>query len=354
MPKIASVGTATVPFQYDQSIARDFAYNLFSSKRKDVERMIKVFDNAMIEKRQFCYPKDWYDHIHDFVERSESYKENALSLSLSAISNCLDKIGADHTDYDHIIFVSSTGISAPTIDALLINELKLNPHIKRTPIWGLGCVGGAMGLSRAFEYTKTYPSSGVLLVALEICSLAFQKDDYSKSNVVAIAIFADGAAATLVTGDDHRLSPSSKLNLTDTFTTTYYDSLDVMGWDIIETGFKAIFSKDIPTIVRTKVKETVEQFTFKNNLSPENIKHFLLHPGGTKVLNEFETSLGLNNGALNHSRNVLRNFGNMSSPTVLYVIDEFLEEDDYIPGEYGIISALGPGFTSELLLFEIV
>ena len=184
--------------------------------------------------------------------------------------------------------------------------------------------------------------------------LAFQKDDYSKSNVVAIAIFADGAAATLVTGDDHRLSPSSKLNLTDTFTTTYYDSLDVMGWDIIETGFKAIFSKDIPTIVRTKVKETVEQFTFKNNLNPKDIKHFLLHPGGTKVLNEFETSLGLKNGALNHSRKVLRNFGNMSSPTVLYVIDEFLEEDDYIPGEYGIISALGPGFTSELLLFEIV
>lgn len=353
MPRVISVGTANVPNSYDQHVAKQFARDLFTKRRDDIERLLPIFDNTLIENRHFCYPREWFTREHTFVERSESFVENGLKLSIDAINECLKKADAEYSDFDHIIYVTSTGISAPTIDALLINELKLNTHLKRTPIWGLGCVAGAVGLSRALEYVKAHPESAVLLIALEICSLAFQKDDFSKSNIVAIALFSDGAAAALIAGKNHRLYKSSDISLLNSCTTTYYDSLDVMGWDIIETGFKAIFSKDIPTIVKNNVKTNIQEFLEQYGLSIPDLKHFVLHPGGAKVLDEYENALGLKNGSINHSRKILRDHGNMSSPTVLYVLNDFMTNGKYNPGDYGLISALGPGFSSELILFEV-
>ncbi|MGI9534739.1 MAG: type III polyketide synthase [Thermodesulfobacteriota bacterium] len=353
MPRVISVGTSNVPYSYNQDVARDFANDLFSHKGEQIARMISVFDNALIESRHFCYPREWFSRDHNFVERSESFVENGLKLSVDALNSCLNNIGADYSDFDHMIYVSSTGISAPTIDALLINELQLNTHLKRTPIWGLGCVAGAVGLSRAIDYVEANPKSAIMLIALEICSLAFQKDDFSKSNIVAIALFSDGAAATLIAGKEHKLYNSSNINLIDSYSTTYYDSLDVMGWDVVETGLKAIFSKDIPTIVRNNVKENILEFIEQYDLSIANLKHFVLHPGGAKVLDEYEKALGLENGSIKHSRKVLKEHGNMSSPTVLYVLKEFMHSNEYNSGEYGLISALGPGFSSELILFQI-
>ena len=353
MPRVISVGTANVPISYDQHVAKEFARDLFTKRRDDIERLLPIFDHTLIENRHFCYAREWFTKEHTFVERSESFVENGLKLSRDALDKCLQKADADYTDFDHIIYVSSTGISAPTIDALLINELKLNTHLKRTPIWGLGCVAGAVGLSRAVEYVKANPEDAVMLIALEICSLAFQKDDFSKSNIVAIALFSDGAAATLIAGKDHRLYNSSDINLINSYSTTYYDSLDVMGWDVVETGFKAIFSKDIPTIVKNNVKGNILEFIEQYDLTIPDLKHFVLHPGGAKVLDEYEKALGLENGSIKHSRNILRDHGNMSSPTVLYVLNDFMTSGEYNPGDYGLISALGPGFSSELILFNI-
>ncbi|HSE83131.1 MAG TPA: 3-oxoacyl-[acyl-carrier-protein] synthase III C-terminal domain-containing protein [Thermodesulfobacteriota bacterium] len=368
MARVVSVGTADIPYKAHQTEARDFIYQMFSRARNDMERLINVFDNSAIESRHFTQPKEWFSKPHSFVERNEIYLKNALALSLSASQNCIHEINAEFSDFDHIIFVSSTGIATPTIDALLINKLKLNPHLRRTPIWGLGCVGGAVGLSRAFEYTQAFPNSAVLLIALEICSLAFLKDDYSKSNIIATALFSDGAAAALVAGKGHKLfhrfvdSPptesgtngrSSGVNFVDSLSTTYYDSLDIMGWEIVDAGFKAIFSKDIPMIVRKHVRQNIEELLKKNNLEFGDIKHYVVHPGGIKVIEAYEESLGLANGTFGYSRKVLREHGNMSSSTVLYVLKEFLNEGRYNPGDYGLISALGPGFSSELILFQI-
>ena len=353
MPRVISVGTANVPYSYDQVVAKQFARDLFTKRRDDIERLLPIFDHTLIENRHFCYPREWFTAEHSFVERSESFAENGLKLSLDALENSINKAGADYDDFDHIIYVSSTGISAPTMDALLLNKLKLNTHLKRTPIWGLGCVAGAVGLSRAIDYVEANPKSAVMLIALEICSLAFQKDDFSKSNIVAIALFSDGAAATLIAGKEHRLYGKSDINLLNSYSTTYYDSLDVMGWDVVETGFKAIFSKDIPTIVKNNVRENILEFIKQFGLSIPDLKHFVLHPGGAKVLDEYERALGLENGAIIHSRKVLRDHGNMSSPTVLYVLGDFIQSGNYKQGEYGLISALGPGFSSELILFQI-
>jgi Predicted naringenin-chalcone synthase len=359
MAKVVSVGIADVSYKASQSEAKDFIYQMFSRRREDMERMITVFDNSMIESRHFIQPKEWFSRPHGFVERNELYVKNALALALGATRRCLEGANAGPSDFDHIIFVSSTGIATPTIDALLINELKLDPHLKRTPLWGLGCVGGAVGLSRALEYTRAFPGSAVLLIALEICSLAFLRDDYSKSNIIATALFSDGAAAVLVAGKEHKglwvesRESAAGVNLIDSYSTTYYDSLDVMGWEIVDTGFKAIFSKDIPTIVRKYVRANIEELLEKHNLRLSDIKHFVVHPGGQKVINAYEESLGLSNGAFGYSRKVLREHGNMSSPTVLYVLKEFLDDGKFSRGDYGLISALGPGFSSELILFRV-
>ncbi|MDA2918518.1 type III polyketide synthase [Desulfobacterota bacterium AH_259_B03_O07] len=351
--KVISVGIADFPYTFLQSDIRDFTHQLFSDKRHDIDRMMRVFDNSMIEKRHFTQPAEWFYQPHTFVEKNGEYVKSACTLSIDAVRNCINSVGAEYNDFDHIIYISSTGIATPSIDAKIINELRLDPHLKRSPIWGLGCVGGAVGLSRALEYTAAFPRSGVLLIALEICSLSILRGDWSKSNIVAMALFSDGAAATFVAGSEHRLFNLKGINLIDSMSTTYYDSLDVMGWEIVDAGFKAIFSKDIPAIVRKYVQGNIIELLDKHSLSYKDLRHYVIHPGGKKVINAYEEALCLPQGALDHTKKVLREHGNMSSPTVLYVLKEFLDSGHYNRGDYGLISALGPGFSSEVILFQV-
>jgi alkylresorcinol/alkylpyrone synthase len=202
------------------------------------------------------------------------------------------------------------------------------------------------------DYTNAYPKSTALLISIELCSLTFIKDDVSKSNIVASSLFSDGAAAVLVAGDEAGIEEGKGIRLLNSLSTIYDNSLDVMGWDIAEEGLRVIFSKDIPTIVRDCVKPNIMELLNINNLSLKDLKHFVTHPGGLKVLDAYEQSLGLENGKLNLSRKVLNRHGNMSSPSVIYVLNEFLSQNSYKPDEYGLISSLGPGFSSELILFR--
>lgn len=353
MSRVISVGTAVLPYRFRQSELKGYAKEILTGNGHEPGRMLEVFESSEIENRGFVHPMEWFESGKSFRELSECYVSEALTLSRSAVEDCLNNYGGDPGDFDHIIYVTSTGVSAPTIDALLLNEMKLDVHLKRTPIWGLGCAGGAAGLSRALEYTKASPESAVLLIAAEICSLAFHGDDFSKSNMVSLALFSDGAAAVIVAGKENPLYGRSRLSLLDSFSTTYYDSLDVMGWEILDDGFKAVFSKEIPSIVRERVRGNLEELLSRAGLSLKDLKHYVVHPGGPKVLSEYERALGLEEGSFGNSRRVLREHGNMSSPTVLYVLREFMENGRPERGEYGVISALGPGFSSELLLFGI-
>jgi alkylresorcinol/alkylpyrone synthase len=252
---------------------------------------------------------------------------------------------------DHIIFVSSTGVATPTIDAHLFNKHELSPHVRRTPIWGLGCLGGAVGLSRAMEYTIAFPDSIVLVVALEICSLAFQIDDLTPKGIIASALFSDGASAALVVGRESRLYALPGLELLDSHSTTYPDSLHVMGWEVVDEGFKVILSREIPQIVKANMKNGVVALLSRRGLSISHIRYFPTHPGGARVIAAYKEALALKPDALSQSEEVLRHHGNMSSPTVHFVLRRLLHEEKN-PGTYGIISALGPGFSSELLLFR--
>jgi len=349
MSVILSVGTAVPSTRVTQDVAQQFCQALFHEAYPDIDRLLPIFANAQIQTRYFSAPPEWFESDHSFAEKNCCYIDAALELGQSAISSCLERAGLEPRDIDHFFFVSTTGLATPSIDARLINKLQFRNDIRRTPIWGLGCAGGVAGLSRAFEYTSAFPRERALLLALELCGLTFQRNDMSKSNLVAVSLFGDGAAAAIVSGSEagghgpRIVSSRSKI---------WYDSLDVMGWDVNEQGLKVLFSRDIPAIVRSLALPALLEFLSTQHLSLKDLSHYILHPGGMKVIEAYEQALNLEEGTLQRPRTVLRQYGNMSSPTALFVLEDFMRGQAIQPGEYGLVSALGPGFSSEMVLIQ--
>ncbi|QTD42618.1 type III polyketide synthase [Sporosarcina sp. Te-1] len=357
MPKIQSVSTFEPPYEVKQEAAVELTRSLFSEKFKDIERLLRVFQNGDIEKRDVCMPLKWYGQQHDFEERNELYIAHAVEYGAKAIRTCLHGEGmldepVEIKDIDAIFFISSTGLSTPSIEARIMNRLPFRDDVKRIPIWGLGCAGGAAGISRAFEYCQAFPDANVLVLSVELCSLTFQKDDYTKSNLVGVSLFSDGVACALVTGDQSSItSHQPKPAILSTTSKLMPDSEDVMGWDIKNNGLYVVFSKSIPTIITNWLGPFVHKFLERNGISQKDITHFVAHPGGKKVLQAYEEALHFDSSKTDISRNVLRHHGNMSSPTILYVLKEFMNRTPS-KGDYGLMAALGPGFCGELLLLR--
>jgi alkylresorcinol/alkylpyrone synthase len=359
MPHVISVGTAVPPHIIEQKEAQQFAKKLFGDAFRDIDRLISVFDHANIEKRHFCVPSDWFEKEHGMQEKNDLYIEEACKLGKEAILRCLDQAGLTPADIDHFYFISTTGLATPSIDARLIYQIGMKSNVKRTPIWGLGCAGGAVGLSRANEYARGFPNQRVLLLALELCGLTFQRNQMTKSNLIATSLFADGAAAVLIEGDEAaqiRWETYDKLHprtpkIVDTMSTLWEDTLDVMGWTVTDNGLEVLFSRDIPTIVHSLMRPNIDEFLARNRLGQEQISRYITHPGGMKVISAYQESLGLTDHSLKHPKNILRNYGNMSSASVLFVLQETMN-DEIQEGEYGLVTALGPGFSSELVLIQ--
>ncbi len=327
---------------------------MFEASVHNIDRFLPIFEHSEIETRHFCAPLDWFQHPRSVEEKHALFVQSAVDLAERAVRSCLGRAGTEPGDIDHIFMVTTTGTVTPSLDAYLFNRLSFRPHIKRTPIWGLGCAGGAAGLSRAAEYVKAFPKQKALLVSVELCSLTFIRNDTSKSNIVATSLFADGAAAALVAGDEcdgigtgGRPAP----RIVSTQSTIWPESLDVMGWDVTNEGLKVIFSKDIPSIIARYMHPNVEELSNSVGWPPESIEYFILHPGGAKVLTAYEEALRLPKERLDASRRILRDYGNMSSCTVLFVLEDILRGGTE-PGSRGLAGALGPGFSSELLLLQ--
>ena len=360
MPTIVSAAEVIPPFEINQETASEFARELFSNSFKDIDRLLKAFQNGQIKKRHFVKNIDWFKKAHSFEEKNEAYIEAAVTLGKKAIEKCLSNRAflnrpTHFEEIDALFFISTTGLATPTIEARIMNLLPFRPNTKRIPIWGLGCAGGAAGLSRAYEYCMAYPQAKVLVLSVELCSLTFQHNDLSKSNLIGTSLFADGIACTLVCGDDCNLDQVRKRNALPAImavqSTLLPDSLDVMGWDIKNEGLYVVFSRDIPSIVENWLKPVVKGFLQQQNIDLEQIDHFIAHPGGKKVLDAYVKALGFPASMTDISLDVLSQYGNMSSATIFYVLKRFLEME--IPdGSYGLCAALGPGFSSELLLLR--
>ena len=338
-----------------QDDVKRLAQRLFPVSIAASPRALEVFDNAEIERRHLCVSLEWLGERHPLGERNDLYIENAARLAAQVARSSLDRAGLTPRDVDHIVFVSSTGLATPSIDALLANQLDCRADVRRTPIWGLGCAGGAAGLSRARDFALADPSARVLLVALELCSFTFQPDDDSKRNLVAMAIFADGAAAAVIEGSSAvPRTPVSKrpLEIVASQSVLWKDTLDVMGWSIHGDGLHVVFSRDIPSIVRESVRPSLVSFLGRHGLSLADVQHLVAHPGGVKVLRAYADALEIAPERLHHARDVLRAYGNMSSPSCLFVLERFLAAGDIGPGQRALVTALGPGFSAEYVLLQ--
>lgn len=357
MPKIQSVSIFKPPHEIQQEQAAQLTRTLFSEKFTNIERLLKVFENGDIETRNICMPLHWFEEAHDFEERNRLYIQHAIEYGVQAINRCLTGEGMlphpiEPATIDAIFFISSSGISTPSIEARIMNEIPFRDDTKRIPIWGLGCAGGAVGISRAADYCLAYPQANVLVLSVELCSLTFQKDDYSKSNLVGASLFSDGVACALISGDQSPISANKPMpKIISTTSKLMPDSENVMGWDVKNSGLHVVFSKSIPGIITNWLGPFVHEFLDENEVTTDHIQHFIAHPGGKKVLEAYETALGFNPLKTMISREILRENGNMSSPTILYVLQRFMETEP-TAGEYGLMAALGPGFCGELLLLK--
>jgi alkylresorcinol/alkylpyrone synthase len=345
-PRLVALATATPGNSLLQEDVTRRAGELFAGTHGGFERLKPVFRNAEIEQRQTCMPLDWFMQPHSFTERNDMFLENAVRLLAKAATEALDQAGLKADEIDSIVTVCSTGIATPALDALLMEVLPFRRDVQRLPVFGLGCAGGVLGLSRAAAMAKAEPDSRVLLLVVELCSLTFRHADKSKSNLVASALFSDGAAAAIVScRDDYAGKPA----LAAGGEHCWPDSLDVMGWEVAEDGLKVVFSRDIPTLVRQDLRAVIDRFLDKHGLSLGDIDAFVCHPGGAKVLDALEEVLERPDRSLVHARDVLRDHGNMSAATVLFVLQATLAAG--VKGRL-LMTTMGPGFTAGLQIIE--
>ena len=248
-----------------------------------------------------------------------------------------------------MFFVTVTGLATPSIDARLVNRMGLRTDVKRTPIFGLGCVAGAAGLARAADYVRAFPGETALLISVELCSLTLQREDFSVANLIAAGLFGDGAAAVVIRGGE---CGDGGPRIVATRSVFYPDTEDVMGWDFVESGFKVVLSARVPEVIRTHIGSDVDSFLAAEGLDRSRIRHVVAHTGGPKVLEAIETALSLPKGALERSWHSLKTVGNLSSASVLFVLGDLLDAGEARPGDYGLVAAMGPGFSAELLLLR--
>lgn len=350
MPRLVAVGSALPEHRISQADAARFAGELFRGRLPRLDQLLAVFENSGIDQRYFVQPLDWFRGEHGLAEKNRTYIEAATQLSARSALACLEQAGKTISDVDCVLYVNTTGIATPSIDARLINVLGLSHHVRRVPIWGLGCAGGAAGLSHAYHHALGHPKDCILLIATELCGLTFLADDFSKSNLVATALFADGSAAALVVGDEVDVSGHE---IVATRSTLYPDSLDVMGWNVLSHGLQVVFDRRIPDLIHANGAAEREEFLASCGVTTSDVKQHLYHPGGAKVLAAYQDVYGLDPSDFRYSHETLRQFGNMSSCTVLHVIEQYLRDAPTDPDGYALISALGPGFSSESLLMEL-
>ena len=341
VPRIASLACAVPPHALEQKAVVERVVKLFRG-RPELDRLLPVFANSAIDRRYSAVPLEWFDQSHGWRERSRRYADTALDLLETACGRALDHAGLKLSQVGALVVVSTTGIATPSLDALLIERMRLPRDTVRLPIFGLGCAGGVIGLAHAATLVPAIPERAVVLAVVELCSLTFRRDDASKSNIVGAALFGDGAAAAVLQygGRGPAVLASGEH--------TWPHSLDIMGWDVMEDGLKPLFSRDIPALATRDLGDVARDFLARHGATLADLDRVVCHPGGPKVIDAVEHALGLGPGALHNERQVLRDFGNMSAATVLFVLDRML--NDGTAWRRALLTAFGPGFTAGFVM----
>ena len=347
MPRLIALATAEPPHDILQDELAEKAARYFSSNEGGYQWLLPIYRNAEIRRRHSVVAMDWFLQPHSFSERNSLFLEKATGLLTELAAKTLSQAGLQAQDIDTIVTVCSSGVATPALDARVMQRLPFRPETQRVPLFGLGCAGGVLGLSRAAAMARAAPNSRVLFLDIELSTLTFRRDDRSKANLVATALFGDGAAGAVLTCRDD--APANAPRIGPAGEHTWPDTLDIMGWDVADDGLQVVFSRDIPTLVRSELRPVVDTFLRRNRISLHDINEYICHPGGARVLDALESALDLKAGALVHSRHVLREHGNMSSATVLFILRQAL--DAGAKGRY-LLTSMGPGFTAAMMIIE--
>jgi len=341
---LLSLATAVPPHVVEQAEAKARAREAFGGNKALFDRLSGVFDNAGIARRHIVAPQDWYMHGHGWHDRNAVYLEAAERLFVEAASAAIEKAGLTPDQIDGVVSVSTTGIATPSLEARAFSKVGFRPDVRRVPVFGLGCAGGVNGLSLASRLASADPGSLWLLVTVETCSISIRLDSDDPAAIVAAALFGDGAAAAVVTSGLHSLA-----RITGSAEKLWPDTLRIMGWDVDDPGLSVVFDRAIPPFIEENLAEAVDEMCGKLGIAREEIDRFCCHPGGVKVIDAIESALELPQGELNLEREVLHDYGNMSAPTVLFVLDRLLERG--LPNKV-MMTAFGPGFTCAGMLLQ--
>lgn len=349
MTKIIGVKTAYPEHRYSQQDIMGLLKSIWPEHEEVVERLTT---SSGVSNRNLVCALDSYKELGGFEQRNAIYINSMVNILERAARALQKEIGFDWSDVGIITSTSITGVAVPSLDARLMNKLPLNTDIVRVPLFGLGCLGGIASLNRTKDLLKAYPKKLALVLASEACSLTFQFGDITMANIVACSLFGDGAAAVLIAGEDHPLAQKGRLQIVDSINSFYPNTERIMGWDMVDTGFKVVLSGNVPEIVQKYVGHDAQNFLARNNINLQNINNIISHPGGPKVLKAISTVLNKDESLLSHSWQSLKDQGNMSSVSVLNVLERSLKEGTLKKG-YALGLAMGPAFNSEMSLIKV-
>lgn len=347
--KIASAASAFPEHYYSQKFLLEKLQEYWGERLRNPQMLARLHRNVAVEGRHLAMPPEKYYEIDTWGKANDVWIEVAQELGEQSLCRALHHAGVEPSDLGALFFTSVTGIASPSIDALLINRMGLPANIRRVPIFGLGCVAGAAGIARAADYVRAYPSQAAALVSVELCSLTIQRDDLSVANLISSGLFADGAAAVIVAGDDFN---SNGPEIVATRSVFYPNTEEMMGWKVTEKGFRITLSPEVPALIRGHLGQDVDAFLADQGCKRADIGSWVLHTGGPKVLEATADALDLHDGQLDASWDCLKRVGNLSSASVLVVLEDVMRNRHPEPGTLGVLAAMGPGFCSELLLLK--
>jgi alkylresorcinol/alkylpyrone synthase len=349
LPRILALATAVPPHRLDQQTVVERVERMFG-RSPDFERLVSVYANSGIACRYSVMPLEWFETAHRWPDRNRAYLSGAIDLLEQAAEHALGQAGIDLDEVGAIVTVSTTGIATPALDARLMERMRFPRQVERLPIFGLGCAGGALGLGKAAALASTMPDKAVLFLVVELCTLQFRRDDFARSNIVATALFGDGAAAAVLRCDARVCGPA----IVARGEHTWPDSLGIMGWDVAEDGLQAIFSRDIPRLVAGGMAPVVDDFLARNGMTRGAVDRFICHPGGPKVIDAYEAVFGEGFSGAAEARRALQDHGNMSAVSVMFVLAQVLESCRAHGGTFGrgLMTALGPGFSAGFVMLD--
>ena len=349
-PFIRAVGRALPPHYATQEQLIAAFRELWATRHFNLERLEDLHRAVQVGGRYLALPLDAYPPLTTFQQRNDAWTRAATELSEAVVRQALDKAELTPADVDHVFFATVTGIATPSIEARVANRVHFREDFKRTPLFGLGCVAGASGLARAADYLRAFPTHTALVIATELCSLTLQREDLSIPNIIASGLFGDGAACAVLRG---AAAPGARGPRVVASRSVFYpDTERVMGWDVVDSGFKVVLSAKVPVLVTEHIRGNVDRFLAEHGLARGDVRHWVAHTGGPKVLKAFEEALELEAAALERSWASLREVGNLSSASVLFVLGETLESAQPRPGDWGVMMAMGPGFCAEMVLLR--